>query len=422
MRSKKPFSAGKPTFVMFMALLLASAIAPTPAQARKFKVLHTFHGPDGAGPFGELVRDDAGNLYGTTGAGGVGKCQSGFDDRCGTAYKLDKNGKQVWLHSFNGKSGLDPMAGVLRDKEGNLYGTAVLGGDTKCFRLGCGTVFKLDANGIEKLLHKFTGTPDGWFPVAPLTRDAAENLYGTTQNGGSAGGFGTVFRVDNSGKETVLYSFAGGTDGSDPSGGLIKDKKGNLYGVTFDGGGSGCSFGCGTVFKLDTGGNETILYGFQGGSDGEGPTGQLVMDDPGNLYGTTVQGGNGGCSVGLGCGTIFELDTNGIEIVLYRFSGGTDGQYPHAGLVRDKAGNLYGTTIFGGSPTCHTGDCGVVFKLSAAGKETVLHAFTGGSDGWEPFGGLIRDSTGNLYGTTQTGGDTNCFPPDGCGVVFKLTP
>src|SRR3984885_1744209 len=186
MRSKKRFSAGKPAFAIFATLLLAVITAPTPAQAQKLKVLHTFHGPNGADPFGQLVRDQAGDLYGTTEGGGKGTCYSGYT--CGTAFKLDKAGKQVWLHSFNLKNGMEPLAGLLRDTEGDLYGTTTTGGDTTCYKLGCGTVFKLDRNGKEKLLHRFTGTPDGWFPTAPLIRDAAGKFYGTTQNGGTSGG------------------------------------------------------------------------------------------------------------------------------------------------------------------------------------------------------------------------------------------
>src|ERR1700686_3627 len=159
MRSKKPFSAGKSTFVIFLALWLASAIVPSEAQAQKFKVLHAFHGSpnDGAIPEAQLLLDTTGNIYGTTGAGGTGGCQYG----CGTAFKLDKNGKRLWLHSFNSKDGLGPMAGLMRDKAGNLYGTTVGGGDTKCYQYGCGTVYKLDKTGKETLLHKFHRSPDG---------------------------------------------------------------------------------------------------------------------------------------------------------------------------------------------------------------------------------------------------------------------
>jgi uncharacterized repeat protein (TIGR03803 family) len=163
MRSQKPFSAARPTFVIFITLLLALAIVPTPAQARKFKVLHTFHGKDGANPVGVLVRDAAGDLYGTTGVGGGGNCSGG--EGCGTVFKMDNTGKEVWLHKFNGANGAIPVAGLLRDASGNLFGTTLEGGDTSCNPpYGCGTVFKLDKTGKkETILHKFTGTPDGYF-------------------------------------------------------------------------------------------------------------------------------------------------------------------------------------------------------------------------------------------------------------------
>src|SRR5271166_4843934 len=149
MRSKKLFSAGKPTFAIFLlTLLLASAVVPAQAQARKFKVLHTFKGTDGAGPVGQLVRDKAGNLYGTTGAGGKGRCYSGYT--CGTAFKLDKSGKQVWLHNFNLRNGTQPLAGVLREAQENMYGTSTVGGDTTCYKRGCGTGVKLEQKGKEK--------------------------------------------------------------------------------------------------------------------------------------------------------------------------------------------------------------------------------------------------------------------------------
>src|ERR1700676_3487691 len=206
MRSKKPFSAGNPTFVVFITLLLASAIIPTQAQARKFRVLHTFHGKDGNGPVAVLTRDSAGNLYGTTSAGGTGKCNSG----CGTAFKLSKSGKQVWLHSFNGANGESPSAALLLDAAGNLYGTTDYGGNPKCTS-GCGTVFKLDGSGKETVLHKFNGSPDGWTSDSLLAKDALGNLYGTTEFGGTNDN-GIIFKVDKESKETVLYSFTGGSD------------------------------------------------------------------------------------------------------------------------------------------------------------------------------------------------------------------
>ncbi len=212
MRSKKPFSAGKPSFAIFITLLLVSIVVPAQTQAPKFTVLHTFNGPNGAQPVGGLVRDAAGNIYGSTGVGGSGNCSGGTG--CGTAFKLEKSGKQIWLHEFNGKDGAIPVAGLLRGSSGNLFGTTLEGGDLNCNSpYGCGTVFKLDKTGqIESVLHKFTGSPDGWDPEAPLVRDAAGNLYGTTDHGGSATQ-GTVFVIDAAGRETILHSFTGPPEG-----------------------------------------------------------------------------------------------------------------------------------------------------------------------------------------------------------------
>jgi uncharacterized repeat protein (TIGR03803 family) len=430
MRSKKPLFAGKPTFVMFMTLLLASAIVPAQARAQEFRVLHTFHGPNGYAPAGVLTRDSAGNLYGTTEGGGTGKCTS---SGCGTAFKLDKNGKQVWLYSFHGSDGFIPDAGLLRDAAGNLFGTTVEGGkSTKvCGGIqagGCGVVFKLDKMGKEAVLHKFTGNPDGYFPEALLVEDSAGTLYGTTVAGGVHGS-GTVFKIDKTGKETVLHNFAGKPDGALPYPGVIRDAASNLYGVTSDGGtGTACDFGCGTVFKVDKTGRETILHNFDRGTDGADPDSVLVADRAGNLYGTTAAGGNGECG-GTGCGTVFELSpqSNGSwkETVLYAFcslSGCTDGETPGTGpLLRDSAGNLYGTTTIGGANRNCNGDaCGVVFKLDTSGKETVLYSFTGGADGAIPLAGVVMDAAGVLYGTTQSGGDLSCL--NGCGTVFKIIP
>jgi uncharacterized repeat protein (TIGR03803 family) len=422
MRAKEAFSAGTPTFVIFIALLLASAMVPTLAQARNFKVLHTFHGRDGGSPTGVLVRDAAGNIYGTTIGGGTGKC-SKFG--CGTAFKLNKAGKQVWLHSFEGGNGWNPVAGLVRDASGNLYGATTFGGKiTKvCGGTqvgGCGIVFKLDKTGKETVLYKFKGTPDGFFPDALLVRDAAGNLYGTTPLGGS-GGLGAVFKIDETGKETVLYSFTGGSDGCDPSHGVILDSAGNLYGVTMDGGAGFCNSGSGVVFKVDTGGKETVLHTF-GGSDGANPDSVLLFDSQGDLYGTTANGGNGQCG-GTGCGVVFELSPQSgggwSEAVLYAFcslSGCGDGEEPLGPLLRDASGNLFGTTYFGGT----SGD-GVVFKFETTGKETVLHDFTGRADGANPSGGLTLDNSGSLYGVAEAGGAT-CFARYTCGVVFKITP
>jgi len=411
--------------LLVLAAALAATVAAAPAQAQnyKFKVLHTFHGASGAQPVGGVTLDGAGNIYGTTGVGGGGNCSGGTG--CGTAFKLDRTGKQVWLYKFNGKDGAIPYAGLLRDSSGSLFGTTLMGGDLSCNSpYGCGAVFKLDKTGRkEVVLHKFTGPPDGWGPEALLVEDGARNVYGTTWIGGSDS-VGSVFRVDSSGNETVLHSFTGppdgGGDGAFPYPGVIRDATGSLYGVT-DGGGAYC---CGTVYTVDTAGNEAILYSFPGYSYGSGPLSVLLEDSAGNFYGTTKSGGNSECGGG-GCGVLFEVSPGSggwTETVLYTFcslTGCADGEEPLAGpLVMDAAGSLYGTTYFGGAH-----DDGVVFKLDTAGKETVLHNFTGGADGADPWAGLATDASGNLYGTTQLGGDLKCLSKyGGCGVVFKITP
>ena len=337
------------------------------------------------------------------------------------------------LYSFEGSpDGAFPVAGLARDAQGNLYGTTEEGGNPGACphygRYDCGTVFKVDTTGKETVLYSFTGGADGANPHAGLVPDAQGNLYGTTYFGGDPAcvsegtyGCGTVFKLDTSGNETVLHSFAGHPgDGANPEAGLVRDAQGNLYGTTLTGGSGGpelCSGvgGCGTVFKLDTTSKETVLYSFTGVPDGEEPDAGLVRDAQGNLYGTTY---NGGAS---NLGTVFELDTTGKETVLHSFTGtGGDGSEPYGGLVLDAQGNLYGTTSFGGA----SGD-GTVFELDTAGKETVLYSFTGtGGDGAYPSGlvRLVRDAQGNLYGTTYEGGDLACDAPYGCGTVFKLTP
>jgi uncharacterized repeat protein (TIGR03803 family) len=427
MRSKKPFSAGNPTFVVFIMLLLASAIVPTQAQAQTFKVLHTFHGKDGGVPAAQLTIDAAGNFYGTTAAGGTGTCTGGG---CGTVFKLNKGGKLLWSHSFNFKDGWEPLAGVLRDSAGNLFGTTASGGrvNNACGSVGCGVVFKLDASGKETPLYQFAGSPDGYTPEALLVEDTAANLYGTTTSGGAMNSLGgTVFRVNQAGRERILISFGGIAGQGNPGPGLILRGNKNLYGVTEDGGTGG---GAGTVFRLSTSGKQTILYNFTGGSDGQGPYSILAADSAGNLYGTTFFGGGSNCIAG-NCGTVFKLSPHAggwTHETLYAFcqlSQCTDGRDPGYGpLVIDRAGNIYGTVLGGGNSGCNRGGCGVVFKLDTSGQETVLHIFTGGADGANPFGGPTMDGSGNLYGTAEVGGDLNCpvDKPRGCGVVFKITP
>ena len=301
----------------------------------------------------------------------------------------------------------------MRDPAGNLYGTTYEGAVS-------GTVYKVDSAGIETVLYAFTGGTDGNTPVSGLVRDADGSLYGTTFGGGNLSycggqGCGVVFKLDQTGNETVLYSFTG-PDGANPYGNLLRDSAGNLYGTTLSGGPSNA----GVVFRVDPMGNETVLYAFTGGADGAKPYAGLVRDQAGNLFGTTGQGGLNGCSGG--CGVVFKVDPAGKETVLYSFTGGTDGWMPYGSLVEDPQGNLYGTTFFGGDQGEFCGGyCGVVFKVNQTGKETVLYTFAGLADGANPEAGLLRDTQGNLYGTTSEGGDDSCNAPYGCGVVFKLS-
>src|ERR1017187_2507393 len=353
-------------------------------------VLYSFTGGvvDGGSPQNSLTSDSAGNLYGTTYSGGAANM--------GAVYKLDTAGQETVLHSFRGGAdGGTPEAGVIRDSAGNLYGTASLGGK------GCvGTVYQLDASGQETVLYSFPGVADGAFPYAGAIGDSAGNLYGTTISGG-AWTEGAVYRLDTAGQQKLLHSFGGGADGRYPSAGVIRDSAGNLYGTTSQGG----TAGWGVVYKLDTTGQETVMHSFTNGADGGDPYAGVILDSAGNLFGTAASGGT------ANKGVVYKLDTAGQETVLYSFTGGADGRYPTAGVILDSAGNLYGTTYFGG-----TGGHGVAYKLDTAGQETVLYSFTDGTDGGGPYAGVIRDSAGNLYGTTYYGGTANL------GVVYKLDP
>lgn len=410
--------------IFALAAILAAATISPAAQNYKFKVLHTFHGKEGKGPSGLLALDAAGNLYGTTEAGGTGKCG---DYGCGTAFKLNKSGQNVWVHSFDITDGEEPLAGMAMDASGNLFGTTSTGGRAGCDS-GCGTVFKLNNGGAESLLYRFKGQPDGYWPGSLPAEDKSGAIYVTTAYGGKYR-YGAIVKIAG-GKETVLYSFTGGSDGCEPWAGAILDGAGNLYGVTAVGGLGVCDLGYGVVYELTTSGNLIVLHDFSG-SDGAYPGSVLLFDTSGNIYGTTNGGGNYICGQ-LGCGVVFKLSPNGngtwTEATLYDFcslSGCDDGQEPDYGpLVRDAEGNIFGTTYFGGtSRNCGGGQegCGVVFELDSSGQETVLYSFTGGSDGAYPAPGLATDRLGNLYGVAEYAGDAGCNAPNGCGTVFKLT-
>ena len=339
---------------------------------------------------------------------------------CGIVFELSAKGKFKVLHAFDFSDGAVP-GNLVYDASGNLYGTATWGGNSACQNEGCGVIFKLTPAGEFTLLYKFTGGSDGSIPNG-LTMGAKGNLYGTTEgNTSSYDEYGEVFELTTSGQLDVLYSFKGNTDGGGPSG-VIQDSKGNLYGATRGGGDTSCILfegsGCGLVYELDTSGKERVLYSFKGGSDGAFPGSPLIMDKAGNLYGTASLGGyeKGICHLPdspVGCGTVFKIDTAGTFSELVKFDS-ADGNYPGP-LMEDTHGTIFGTTALGGRGCCGGG--GVVYKLTASDKESVLYKFNGTSDGQWPIK-VVEDTKGNLYGTTIFGGDLSC----GCGVVFELTP
>ena len=329
------------------------------------------------------------------------------------------------LHDFKGGTdGAVPRGALIPDNSGNLYGITEAGGTGKCSG-GCGTIFEFTSAGVEKVLHSFGGGTDGSAPLAALAFDASGNLYGTTSAGGGssncAGGCGTLFKYSR-GKESVLFAFQGGTDGRAPAASLIADQSGNLYGTTSLGGLAKCGSlaeGCGTVFKLSTKAVETVLHAFTGDPDGEYPESSLIMDQSGDLFGTTLSGGSNtfsACAFGS-CGTLFEQPSSGKESVLYSFcsmSACKDGGNPEGNLTLAQTEAMFGVTLIGGGRGCSAKGCGTVFDF-VSNAEHVIYAFAGGSDGEAPQAGITFSDTGSLFGTT-CGRNTSC----GAAVPGKL--
>jgi len=379
-------------------------------------------------PSGNLVLDGAGNLYGTT----VGSLTS--TDR-GMVYKLNPAGVQTVLYRFRGGAyGGNPDGGVVLDTDGNLYGVAKTGGTDNN-----GVVYKISPTAGETVLHKFESTIDGGGPNGVI-RDSAGNLYGTTYYGGPFAGFGTVFLLNPAGTETVLYGFLAGNRGANPNTGVVLDAAGNVYGTTNAGGGRNNG---GVVYKLDPSGRETVLQTFGGGA---GP-GAVALDSAGNLYGTgqTAPPGESSAAIiwkvnsagqyevlySFGAGTsqtvlsgvtvdssgnlyvaassadvLYELSSTGALTLLHRFTD-SDGVNPN-GVILDSSGNLYGTT------QAAWAGFGSVFKLDASGNFSVLYGFTGHADGGAPVGLPVIDPSGNLYGITKEGGSA------GLGTLWEL--
>ena len=389
--------------ILSVALVATISVA---GEGQTFKVLHAFEaGLDGSGPQGALLRDPAGNLYGTTFFGGNNDCA---ETGCGTIFRLTASGAETIVHRFVQSDGAIPAAGLIVDKAGNAYSTTQLGGPYGCSGEGCGVIYKIDHTAKLTVLYAFTGVSDGANPSAELIRDTAGNLYGTAYAGGTSDlclaneltiGCGTVFKLDTTGKLHVLHRFTGGNDGASPFAGLITDGAGNLYGTASFGG----SYDYGTVFKIDSTGTFSVLHTFSGGFDGIHPDGGLIRDNAGNLYGTTLGGG----SV-YKAGTIYKLDAAGNETILYTFTG-PDGDSPWSSLVMDKNGNLFGATAFGGA-----NNDGAVFELTPSGKETVLHDFLGATDGSAIVAPIIMDSAGNIYGVAYESG------PYDNGTAFEI--
>lgn len=349
-------------------------------------VLYAFSGGnDGGVPVAGLVRDRAGNLYGTTEQGGT--------RNAGTVFKVTTAGTETVLHSFTGRGeGGGPLTPLLKNR-GGLYGTTSFGGGESW-----GTIFDVTRTGHLSVVHRFAGS-DGEYSAGGLIADKAGNLYGTAEGGGGSRDAGTVYKFTPAGFETLLHVFAGGSDGAAPRGNLILDEAGNLYGTTAFGGAGGM----GTVFEITAAGKERVLYAFTDGNDGGHPFAGLTMY-MGSLYGTTYDGG------AYAYGTVFRVVPGGAETALHSFTAGADGGFPETGLIAGKAGDLYGTTVIGGAY-----GAGTVFAITPQGAETVLHSFAVGSDGAGPEGDLIMDGAGNLYGTTTAGGK-------GYGTVFEIRP
>jgi uncharacterized repeat protein (TIGR03803 family) len=404
------------------ALYVMTAIT---LQAQVFTPLHSFDGADGWLPYAAIAQGIDGNLYGTTYYGGT----SGH----GTLFKISPRGALTTLYSFcpQGSStgcldGELPWAGLLLAADGNFYGTTT-GGDRNCLYEGCGTIFKVAPSGALTTLHDFctpSECPDGANPYAGLIQGIDGDFYGTTSAGGNSFyGGGTVFRFTPRGALSTLHAFCpqGGvcTDGANPKTPLLQAADGTFYGTTQLAGANGG----GTVFKIAATGAVTTLYSFCSQSlcaDGKYPNG-LVQGMDGDFYGTTMNGG-ANCPNGELCGTIFKITPSGSLTTLHSFcalSGCADGANPNAGVIQGTDGNFYGTTVYGG-PNMYLRECcaGTIFQMTPDGSVETIYNFCSRddcTDGALPYAGLVQDTNGDFYGTTQVGGSTRH------GTVYKIS-
>jgi uncharacterized repeat protein (TIGR03803 family) len=415
------------TTILRILLFCLAAVIVSPAQSVVFTTLASFDGSNGAQPFlMTLVQGSDGNFYGTTHSGGA------YNQ--GTVFKITPTGSLTTLYSFcsqpNCADGYFPEAGLILATDGNFYGTASAGGGD------FGTVFRITPSGTLTTLHTFQGGKEGIMPIGALVQASDGNFYGTTNNGGVSDncllGCGTAFKMTSDGTLTTLYSFCSQpncTDGGNPTGGLVQGADGDLYGTTASGGGN-CG-ACGTVFKITSAGALTTLYSFcsqQNCTDGDLPQAGLIKATDGSFYGTTLGGGNtsGDCNFyfTFGCGTVFKITASGTLTTLHAFDY-TDGAGPNAALLQGIDGNFYGTAEAGGTNCPGTPGCGTTFRITPTGTVTILYSFCSlgnCADGSNPYGGLVQATNRFLYGTTYAGGNLNDCAGAGCGTVFRLLP
>jgi uncharacterized repeat protein (TIGR03803 family) len=414
-----------------LAAVLVSAVAATTtpaAQAQTFAVLDDFNGTNGGDAGATLVQATNGNLYGTSTEGGSAGA--------GNVYEITPNGTLTSIYSFCAQGtppsdcpdGYQPMAPLIQASNGDLYGTTLRGGANNY-----GTVFKVTTGGALTTIYSFcslSGCADGVEPYGPLFQASNGDLYGTTSFDGPNSGWGTIFKMTLTGKLKTIVDLSYTPGGNMPAAGLIEGSSGDLYGMTpTGGGGNGCTYWCGTVFKITASGKITYLHDFcteSGCADGGNPEGALVQASNGNFYGTTSVGGANGW------GTVFEITPAGKLTTLYSFcseAGCIDGSGPRSTLVQATDGNLYGTTEYGGDfyngqagfcPASY--GCGTIFEITTAGKLTTLYSFcaiSGCLDGFFPMSGLTLDTNGTFYGATPVGGVNDC-PQEGggCGTLF----